>query len=145
MGFGENDHRLKVWFSSHHITSRYILPAQFITINIDPDHPQRVQISPLYIHLKLETILHINIFLKTISSRKLIEMKVKHLLNRDFFSHWGKQLSIVLLVSVTQQGELNTCIHMSLLPWISSPFRSQSIEWRSPSYTVCLMSYLFYT
>ena len=33
--------------------------------------------------------------------------------------------------------EWTELIHMSLLHWISSPFRSQSIEWRSLCYTVC--------
>lgn len=71
-------------------------------------------------------------------------MKVKVLLNRDFFSHWGIVALHFLLVSVIQQSELNTCIHMSLLPWISSPLGHRALNGDPCAIQSVLISYLFY-
>ena len=58
MGFGEEDHRGKVPFSSHHITSHqgYIPSARFMTVDVDLDHLAEV-VFVWFLHCKVTRLL----------------------------------------------------------------------------------------
>lgn len=70
----------------------------------------------MYVVIVYHNILIINIYIKQELHISILLFLINFLLEYSFL--------IMLLVSTEQQGESTIHIHISLLCWISSPFRS---------------------